>query len=222
MRRRGKAFTLIEMVVVISIISIMLALLYGALERARKFSRRTIAYAELKSIEHAFRQFYAHYHEWPTNSLAELRLESRGPGGAKGKDRGMIISREVADLMQGRISDRIARLDREENFNPEAIPFFEFSRYSPVGEPDPVNPFKIAGNSGEERKYRVLFDTNGDHQLFIDEAVPYAYSPPTNIVADIAVWTYIPGTRRGREEEGTTSGSLLDERLESWSEFGTK
>lgn len=222
MRKLPKAFTLIEMVIVISIISILLSLLYGALERAQKYSRRAIAYAELKSIENAFRQFYAHYHEWPTNSLAELQLESKGTGGATGKDRGMIINREVADLMQGRLPDRIANQDKEENFNPEAIPFFEFSRYSPIGSPDPVNPFKSNHAEGADRKYRVLFDTNGDHQLYIDEIVDYAHSSPTSIVADIAVWTYIPGTRKGRTQDENPSEQFLDDRLESWSEFGAK
>ncbi|MDD4174159.1 MAG: prepilin-type N-terminal cleavage/methylation domain-containing protein, partial [Kiritimatiellae bacterium] len=37
LRGRNKAFTLIEMIIVIAIISALLALLYGALERAQKF-----------------------------------------------------------------------------------------------------------------------------------------------------------------------------------------
>lgn len=223
-KKISRAFTLIEMVIVITIISILLSLLYGALERAQKYSRRAIAYAELKSIESAFRQFYAHYHEWPTNSVAELLMKSNSPEGARGEDRGMIISREVADLLQGRLPERIAAdAGSGENFNPEAIPFFEFSRYTPVGEHDPVNPFKSKRPDAEDRKYRILFDTNGDHLLYIAESPDYAApSVPTQIVADIAVWTYIPGTRKGRDDEENTSDRLLDERLESWSEFGAK
>ena len=74
------------MIIVIAIISALLALLYGALERAQKFSRRTITYTELKNIESAFKQYHAHYHAWPSNSLAVVQFES-------GEDRGFIIGK---------------------------------------------------------------------------------------------------------------------------------
>ena len=48
------------MIIVISIISVLLALLYGSLERARKFSRRALTFTEVKNIEAAMKQYYAH------------------------------------------------------------------------------------------------------------------------------------------------------------------
>ncbi|NLC81301.1 MAG: type II secretion system protein, partial [Lentisphaerae bacterium] len=123
-------FTLIEMLIVISIISVLLGLLYGALERAQKFSRRAIAYTELKSIETAFKQYHAHYQNWPSNNVASATIT-----GADG-DRGFIIDENIAKALQGVFNDENYR-----DLNPEAIPFIEFPRYSPVTKA-PVNPFK--------------------------------------------------------------------------------
>jgi len=82
------------MIIVIAIISSLLALLYGALERAQKFSRRTITYTELKNIESAFKQYHAHYHAWPDDTRAAIQFES-------GDDRGFIIDERIAALLQG-------------------------------------------------------------------------------------------------------------------------
>ena len=198
------------MIIVIAIISALLALLYGALERAQKFSRRTITYTELKNIESAFKQYHAHYHAWPSNSLAVVQFES-------GDDRGFIIDDRIAALLQGN------QIDFSDNdiaaFNPEMIPFIEFSRYSPVTRA-PANPFKPnnPGAPDTTRAYKVLFDTNGDRR--IDVRDPDTGFTTNGIIANIAVWTIIPGTRQN--DAAGNPEPLKDEIFGTWDSFSIK
>lgn len=199
------------MIIVIGIISSLLALLYGALERAQKFSRRTITYTELKNIESAFKQYHAHYHAWPDDTRAAKPLPS-------GDDRGFIIDEGIAALLQGNQIPGVSA-DDIAAFNPEMIPFIEFARYSPATRA-PVNPFKSnkPNPTDTTRAYKVLFDTNGDRQIEIRDNEAPGFN--TNIIANVAVWTLIPGTRK-------TDSSGNPERLEeevfgSWSSFSVK
>ena len=199
------------MIIVIAIISALLALLYGALERAQKFSRRTITFTELKNIESAFKQYHAHYHAWPSNTLAAIQFES-------GEDRGFIIDERIAALLQG---NRIAGVSPNDiaAFNPEMIPFIEFSRYSPVTRA-PANPFKPnnPGAPDTTRAYKVLFDTNGDRR--IDVRDPDTGFTTNGIIANIAVWTIIPGTRQN--DAAGNPEPLKDEIFGTWDSFSIK
>ncbi len=209
------AFTLIEMLIVISIISVLLGLLYGAIERAQKFSRRTITYTELKSIEAAWKQYYAYYHEWPSNELvnASSRLQS-------GEDRGFIIDGSIASMLQG-VHDTKSEVWK---LNPESIPFLEFSRYKldSQNQPMPVNPFKSNSNDPRDltRSYKVLFDTNGDRQIEVPPDAAAANSTNTTVISSVVVWTVIPATRQ------TTSSGQAKESTEvvfgSWESFNVK
>jgi len=202
------------MLIVISIISVLLGLLYGALERARKFSRRTITYTELKSIETAFKQYHAHYHIWPTNAVAITPLTS-------GEDSGFVIDQNVARLLQG---VRDPNTDVAIRFNPESIPFIEFARFSPVTR-HPVNPFKpnTANQNDTTRSYKVLFDTNGDRTITVPANDPdgaLALTPQTNIIASVAVWTFIPSTRK--TDSSGNPQSVGDVMFGSWESFSVK
>ena len=201
------------MIIVISIISVLLGLLYGALERAQKFSRRTITYTELKNIEAAFKQYHAHYHTWPSNAVASVQITS-------GEDQGFVLDDTIAKLLQG-LRDNS---DSQEaiQFNPEAIPFIEFSRFSPVMH-HPVNPFKSNNNTPTDttRSYKVLFDSNGDRRIDIplDSDAP---GTPTNtpVIASIAVWTVIPATRQ--TDSSGQAENVGDVIFGSWDSFNVK
>ncbi|MBP5510602.1 MAG: hypothetical protein J6Z49_06770 [Kiritimatiellae bacterium] len=204
------------MIIVVSILSILLSLLYGALERSRKFSQRAVVFTEIKNIESAFRQYHAVYGDWPTNELADTRLEFTSEL-ASGNDCGFVINEEIGRLLRG-----VALNDNEaaRRFNPRRIPFIEFAR---LRSGIPVNPFVSAADdlARDIRKYKVLFDTNGDHTLqFSDNDRQPAFS--TNIIADIAVWTLIPGTRKGAQSEEDTTAAIPDEVIGSWDSFGVK
>ncbi len=209
------------MLIVISIISILLGMLYGALERAKKFSRRVITFTELKSIESAFKQYHAHYHAWPTNLCAEAshRFESASTGGT---DLGFIIDHRAAVILQGAQSSPrglTITSDDAQNCNPDMIPFLELSRISNASGA-PVNPFKSSLDAATDtsRSYKVLFDTDGDRQLQIEDTELPGFR--ANIIASVAVWTIIPATRKT-----DSSGQPLnvgDVIFGSWESFNVK
>ena len=201
------AFTLIEMLIVISIISVLLGLLYGSLERARKFSRRAVAYTEVKNIEAALKQYYAHYHDWPpitVSATAEL---------PSGQDSGFQIDKDIATMLQGTISDNTMPATIKAA-NPDRIPFIEFARKNSFGVP--INPFRLT-SSTETRQYKVLFDLDNDSQI---QVVENASGYTTNVYASVAVWTVIPGTVSSGQNNGTTT--VADEVLGSWDQFSAK
>jgi len=207
-----RAFTLIEMLIVISIISVLLGLLYGSLERARKFSRRAVAYTEVKNIEAGLKQYYAHYHDWPPTAFfnAATPLAPAPSGG----DNGFIIDASAAKMLQGTITD--GDLASVKEANPDRIPFIEFARMN--SQSVPINPFRLSSGAAETRQYKVLFDLNNDSQLQIsDSTVP---SFQTNVFKTVAVWTVIPGTPVSGQNNG--SQTAVDEVLGSWDTFNAK
>ncbi len=209
------AFTLIEMLIVISIISVLLGMLYGSLERARKFSRRAVAYTEIKNIEAAFKQYYAHYHGWPPSDF--INALSRPL--AQGEDLGFLIDAEAARMLQGALTEADPSVLR--NANPDRIPFIEFSRFSTQRESQriPVNPFRVTSGSIESRQYKVLFDLDNDNKIVVTDPAVSSYS--TNVFKTVVVWTVIPGIANVKTEE---AGRLpvSEEVLGSWESFNAK
>ena len=206
---RRSAFTLIEMLIVISIISVLLGLLYGSLERARKFSRRVVAYTEVKNIEAALKQYYSHYHDWPPASF----LNAVTPLTANG-DQGFIIDANAAKMLQGTLTADVPEAVRDAN--PDRLPFIEFARMNSQGIP--INPFRLTSGAAESRQYKVLFDLDNDSKILIsDSAVP---SFTTNIFKTVAVWTVIPGSPTSGRNSGTQTA--VDEVLGSWDTFNAK
>lgn len=202
------AFTLIEMLIVISIISVLLGLLYGALERARTFSRRAIAYTEVKNIETAFKQYYAHYHDWPPETCieaADTRLS-----GSQGDDKGFVIDANMAKMLQGTISDSDGLNTTIKAANPDRIPFIEFARKNNTGVP--INPFRLSTGSTETRQYKVLFDLDNDNEIGVRDDL--AVSNVT-VYASVAVWTMIPGS----PSEDNTDTTVSYELIGSWHPF---
>ena len=214
---RRRAFTLIEMIIVISIISVLLGLLYGSLERARKFSRRAITFTEVKNIEAAFKQYYAHYHDWPPDTfygtLSQQLPSSNG-------DEGFVIDANAALMLQGSLTDNSpgGLLDA----NPDRIPFIEFARFSNTaqaqGQSVPINPFRTTTGSIVTRQYKVLFDSNGDNTIRVTDSGVPSYS--TNVFKKVVVWTLIPGSPDSGQNDGTETSS--DEVLGSWDIFDAK
>ncbi len=220
-RRSSPAFTLIEMIIVISIISVLLGLLYGSLERARTFSRRTIAYTELKNIESAFKQYHAHYHTWPSNHTANADAQI-----SSDQDQGFVIDFKVANALQG-FSTNNEKDPLLVALNPAAIPFIEFNRFIPNPLPGkekpPINIFSAHYRGPVDNKYRykVLFDTNGDRQIQIPGNDPDAAGLQiTNIIASVAVWTIIPATRQTDSSgQAKTVGDVI---FGSWDSFNAQ
>lgn len=57
MRNKGMGFTLVELLVVISIISMLLAITIPSLNKARQYSKRTACKAQLHDIGMALRMY---------------------------------------------------------------------------------------------------------------------------------------------------------------------
>ncbi len=204
------------MLIVISIISVLLGMLYGSLERARKFSRRAIAYTEVKNIEAALKQYYAHYHDWPVNVGSFIDSLSQ-PLAGSGEDGGFIIDRNVADMLQGSLTDSSPQglLDA----NPDRIPFIDFARFAQEnGQPVPVNPFRVTTGTVRPRQYKVLFDLDGDNAIEVADIDVSTFR--TNVFRSVAVWTVIPGASVV-DESGSTK-TYRDEILGSWDNFDAK
>ena len=62
-----KAFTLIELMVVVSIIGILVAMLFIALDKVQKSAARTKAKIHVRQLEKALVAFHDEYGEWPKN-----------------------------------------------------------------------------------------------------------------------------------------------------------
>jgi len=207
-RRSSPAFTLVEMLIVISIISVLLGLLYGALERARTFSRRAIAYTEVKNIEAALKQYYAHYHAWPPDDCINAATEQLS---GSGTDKGFVIDANIAKMLQGTISDSDGLNASIKAANPDRIPFIEFARKNNNGEP--INPFRLT-SSTETRQYKVLFDLDNDSEIHVVEA-----TTNVTVYASVAVWTVIPGSSSTSGNSGNATAVTTYEVLGSWNTF---
>lgn len=68
--RRGAAFTLVEMLVVIAIIGILAALIFPAFSAVDARAKRNKARGELKQIESAIESYYARYNHYPPDNTS--------------------------------------------------------------------------------------------------------------------------------------------------------
>ncbi len=160
------AFTLTELLVVITIISILLGMLYGAIRTVSRYSRETITRGELANIETAWNQYYNYYHTWPTNDVpdnGDLQYE---------------IGPILAAMLAGNTNTPSATL-----LNPDAVPFLDLTRFDSTNAP--VNAW---GTRWGEH-YSVILDVNGDNTLLVPSD---SSGTPTNIFRRVAVWTRNP------------------------------
>jgi prepilin-type N-terminal cleavage/methylation domain-containing protein len=67
-RRRGMAFTLVELLVVMGIIAILAAIVIAGISSALRFAKRTKAGATATQIQTAMQNYYAEYGVYPTQA----------------------------------------------------------------------------------------------------------------------------------------------------------
>lgn len=73
MKRR--AFTLIEMLIVIALAAILMSMIVGAFIQARYVAKRTKADAQLREMISAWHQYYLLYGLWPDDVLASAEVD---------------------------------------------------------------------------------------------------------------------------------------------------
>lgn len=192
-RHPRAAFTLAELLVVITVIAILLGLLYGAIRTVSRFSRETITRGELANIEAAWTQYYAYYHAWPTNDtvvdaapptlVASFQRFDRTDGDVQYE-----IGRTLANILSG-----IAFSNNTEVLNPDGVAFLEMTRFDSGGA-----PISAWGNLRGQR-YFVRLDVNGDNAVSVP--LDNNFNLTTNLYRRVAVWTAHP------DKPGTLIGS---------------
>lgn len=183
-RRRG--FTLIELLVTISIISILLGMLISTVRAVRRYSRQTITRGELKNIEAAWKQFYAHYQYWPDASTIKGVSRENEDGDARYE-----MLADLARMLEGESVDVTEDDSGIKTYNADKIAFLELTRFNDKG--DPVNAWGLARTdptiTGKKpNTYVVVFDSDGDNQI----EVRFPDNTSNNLYRSVVVWTENP------------------------------
>lgn len=181
----ASGFTLLELLTVVGIISILLGLLLSAITTVNRYSREALARAEVRMLEGAWKQYFAHYQSWPTNASI-TGFEAVADEGMN--DLECVVTRDIARALEGQ-PDACEDLE----FNREHIPLMEFTRFDKNGAP--CNPWgSAASEPGEDNKdppscrFIVRFDVNGDGEVM----PPDPDGDPEPVFRNVIVWTYEP------------------------------
>ena len=163
-----RAFTLIEILVVISIIAILMALLFPALEKVREQTRRAQARNDLGQIVAAVKYYHAEYGKYPS-------VAPTAPDGD------VLVGDAVAKaaIDNGALMDTLRAIDRGLNarhvLNPKRIVFLEGRAAGNAAEPRAGFADKAESKKHGSfydpwgRPYGVVMDANFDHTLNVAE-----------------------------------------------------
>jgi prepilin-type N-terminal cleavage/methylation domain-containing protein len=165
---RSRAFTLIELMMVVMIMTILFAILLSAVRTVQRHTLKTVTRGELKNLESAWKQYFSHYQTWPTNPP------------------GYVIDASWAAALQG--------ADSEAGINADRLVFMEFAR---LADGQPLNAWSESGRHDLRLcAYYVLFDEDGDNELVAPALAAPLVPPFSNTLhRGVAVWTYNPEAR---------------------------
>ena len=175
------AFTLLELLVVITVIAILLGLLYGAIRTVSRYSRETITRCELSNIEVAWKHYYDSYHVWPTNDV-----ENASSAPAFEQDPAGDVQYEIGPLLARMLEGTPTNAAGYPPLNPDGVSFLELTRFDQSAAP--VNAWGVMRG----QRYFVKLDVNGDNVLNVPTDLPVVSSHTTNIFRRVAVWTANP------------------------------
>ena len=187
-------FTLTELLMVMMVMTILYCIALSAIRAVDRTARKTAARAELKSIETAFKQYFAHYQNWPGDLGSDATAD---PGDT-------IIDAKLAGILDG--SDD-GGLGRDKGGNPDKLIFIEFSLSNKDGAP--LNPWGASGRYEKEKcRYHVAVDANGDNYVKpSEEVVKYGTANAVRILpadrryrGSVMVWTFNPELKDSNED----------------------
>ncbi len=167
-----RAFTLIEILVVIAIIGILAGLLLPAVAAVKRFVRKVKARAEVEQMEGAWSVYYQTYQKWPSFATAEATAVP-------------IDGAAATVLMGGNDAD---------NNNRKRMQFMQFQS---VTNGTPVNVWAILmpGLPIEQFKYYARFDLDYDNQI---TGLPDAWPEP--VKRNVVIWTINPTVAEGHKD----------------------
>lgn len=187
--RRG--FTLTELLMVMMVMTILYCIALSAIRAVDRTARKTAARAELKSIETAFKQYYAHYQTWP-DVLADDTADRADA----------LIDASLAKVLDGTGENTRGR---ENGGNPDKMIFIEFSRMTDDGIP--LNPWGASGRYEKDQcRYHVAVDADGDNSVqFVSDGYGNANAvkllPSTRrFRGSVIVWTFNPELTKDNED----------------------
>ena len=185
-------FTLTELLMVMMVMTILYCIALSALRAVDRTARKTAARAELKSIEAAFTQYYAHYQNWP------------GDLGGDADPGDVTIDAALAGILNG--SNDGGR-GRDNGGNPDKLVFIEFSHMAKENGGDvPVNPWGSSGRYRFEKEkclYHVSVDADGDNYVRFDPSGKDSGTSSASAVryrGSVIVWTHNPELSTDNED----------------------
>ena len=218
-QNRRAGFTLLELLAVISILSVLLGLVLSAVHSVQDHSKRALARAEVRSIESAFKAYLDHYGSWKhlTDNLSDLDTmactSDAVPCFPIGELLGYALEGDTYAMDQD--GTDIARA-----INPDGIPFIEFSRHykSKSGKRFPVNPWFGKGEQdgttlGElnDARFFVVLDANVNGSITLPQSASrFPEMGNGRMSRAVVIWTYNPYNQDETSEKGKAIVSWME------------
>ncbi len=192
---KRSGFTLTELLMVMMVVTILYCISLSAIRAVDRAARKTAARAELKSIESAIKQYYAHYLSWPPCS------ETAEGSEYEAEDFSAPVGRFLANVLGG----ATGRVGAAAYANPDGLVFMEFSRQAKNDEP--LNPWGASGRYDRGKcLYHFAMDTDGDNSV----AFPSNNMDNCNAVqrlpagrryrGSVIVWTFNPELKTDNDD----------------------
>lgn len=195
-RHDRSGFTLTELLMVMMVMTILYCIALSAIRAVDRTARKTAARAELKSIETALKQYYAHYQTWP-GSLGDNATADSGD---------TTIDATLAGILNG---SNVGGRGRNDGGNPDKMIFIEFSLTNKDDEP--LNPWGASGRYEKAKcRYHVAVDADGDNSVLFAPNQTDFNNFEANAVrllpgdrkyrGSVIVWTYNPELSRDNDD----------------------
>jgi len=181
----ARAFTLIEMLVVMAIIAVLAALLLPSISKVQKHAKKVKATAEVTQIAAAWKQYYSEYQKWPS----------------------MVTTEDPMPLV-GELAEVLYRGEYDADDNPRRLRFMDFKNYS--SETNPITPWADPGvlepadpsDPDAQYFYWVMFDRDYNNEIgALTETDVEIDDPLTNDVRrTVIVWAVNPDVAEDMDE----------------------
>lgn len=200
------AFTLIELLTVITIIAILMGLLFPAIAIVKEQARKAQAKADVAGIAAAVKQYYTEYGKYPIGSQ---------PSGQDTLFGDKVSNKELFNILRNIYSGTGA------NYNPRGIVFFEGRMASNAESPragfvpsdaKTGSPGSFVDPWGQE--YRIAIDSDYDNQITI---LPYSDFTTNGPRTGVAVFSLGKDTKLGNNGDGAyRAGSTNSDDIITW------